>query len=103
MAALWETLELYLWNVLHRPGLTDIADILLVAVVIYQLLKMTRETRGSAVLKGLLLMLLIGGMGDGMSKIYEVYGNAALQNLFLFFTFLAALLSKDILQADFQS
>lgn len=40
----------------------------------------------------LLLMLLVAGMGDGMSKIYEVYGNAALQNLFLFFTFLAALL-----------
>ena len=37
-------------------------------------------------------MLLIGGMGDGMSKVYEVYGNPGLQNIFLFFTFLAALL-----------
>lgn len=40
----------------------------------------------------LLLMLLIGGMGDGMSKVYEVYGDSSLQNTFLFFTFIAALL-----------
>ena len=40
----------------------------------------------------LILMLLVGGMGDGMSKVYEVYGNASAKNVFLFFTFLAALL-----------
>ena len=40
----------------------------------------------------LLLMLLVGGMGDGMSKIYEVYGDPGLQNTFLFFTFVAALI-----------
>ena len=40
----------------------------------------------------LILMLLVGGTGDGMSKIYEVYGNPATKNTFLFFTFLAALL-----------
>lgn len=40
----------------------------------------------------LILMLLVGGMGDGMSKIYEVYGDPGFQNLFLFFTFLAALI-----------
>ena len=40
----------------------------------------------------LLLMLLAAGMGDGMSKVYEVYGDSNFENLFLFFTFLAALL-----------
>ena len=40
----------------------------------------------------LILMLLVGGMGDGMSKIYEVYGDPGFRNLFLFFTFLAALI-----------
>ena len=40
----------------------------------------------------LLLMLLIGGMGDGMSKVYEVYGTPAFQNSFLLFTFSAALI-----------
>ena len=50
LAALWETLELYLWNVLHRPGLADIADILVVADIVYKLLMLNRDTRGSAVL-----------------------------------------------------
>ena len=64
MAALWDTLELYLWNVLHRPGLADIADILVVAAIIYKLLMLTRETRGSAVLKGLLLLLVMVGVSN---------------------------------------
>ncbi len=64
MAALWESIELYLWNVLHRPGLADIADILVVAVIIYKLLMLTRDTRGSAVLKGMLLLLVMVGISN---------------------------------------
>ncbi len=52
------------WNVFHRPGLSDLLDILIVAVIIYQLLMLTRQTRGSAVLKGLVLLLLIVGVSD---------------------------------------
>ena len=64
MAALWETIELYLWNVLHRPGIADVADILVVAAIIYKLLMLTRDTRGSAVLKGLLLLLVLVGISN---------------------------------------
>ena len=64
MEALWESIELYLWNVLHRPGLADIADILVVAVIIYKLLMLTRDTRGSAVLKGMLLLLIMVGVSS---------------------------------------
>ncbi len=64
MTSLWQTLELSFWNVLHRTGLADLADILLVAIIIYQLLKMTRDTRGSAVLKGLLLLLVVVGVSN---------------------------------------
>ncbi len=64
MAALWENLELYLWNVLHRPGIADIADILVVAVIVYKLLMLTRDTRGSAVLKGLVLLLILVGISN---------------------------------------
>ena len=90
MATLWETIELYLWNVLHRPGLSDLADILLVAVVIYQLLKMTRDTRGSAVLKGLLLLLLVVGVSSllGLTALnwllMQVLSNGAIVLLILF-------------------
>ncbi len=64
MAALWDTLEVYLWNVLHRPGLADIADILVVAAIIYKLLMLTRDTRGSAVLKGLVLLFVLVGISN---------------------------------------
>ncbi|MBQ3484609.1 MAG: diadenylate cyclase CdaA [Clostridia bacterium] len=83
-------MELFLWNVLHRPGLSDLADILLVTVVIYQLLKMTRETRGSAVLKGLLLLLVIVGVSNlfGLTALnwllMQVLNNGALVLVILF-------------------
>ena len=90
MEALWETIELSLWNVLHRPRLSDLADILLVAIVIYQLLKMTRDTRGSAVLKGLMLLLVIVGVSSllGLTALnwllMQVLSNGALVLLILF-------------------
>lgn len=61
----------------------------IVAIVIVNFQKGVSISRSSW---GLLLMLLAGGMGDGMSKIYEEYGDPAFQNLFLFFTFFCALL-----------
>ena len=64
MTSLWETVQTMVWNVVHRPGLSDIFDILLVAIVIYELIMLTRQTRGSAVLKGLVLLLLIVGVSD---------------------------------------
>ena len=59
------------------------------AIVILNYQKGTKLSRGSW---ALLLMLLVGGMGDGMSKVFEVYGDPGYQNRFLFFTFLSALL-----------
>ncbi|MBQ7305603.1 MAG: diadenylate cyclase CdaA [Clostridia bacterium] len=53
-----------IWNVFHRPGLSDIIDIIIVAFIVYELIMLTRQTRGSAVLKGLVLLLLIVGISD---------------------------------------
>lgn len=39
----------------------------------------------------LLALLLIGGLGDGMSKVYEEWGNIALSDQFLLYTFVVAL------------
>ncbi len=64
MAQVLETLELHLWNIIHRPGLNDIADILVVAIIIYQVLMLTRDTRGSAVLKGILLLVALVGLSN---------------------------------------
>ena len=58
------------------------------AIVIINYRKGSSLSRGSWVL---LLMLCMSGMGDVMSKVYEVYGNAQIENIFLFFTFASAL------------
>ncbi|MBQ6398968.1 MAG: diadenylate cyclase CdaA [Clostridia bacterium] len=47
------------WNLTHRLGLVDIIDILIVAFIVYELLLLTRHTRGSALLKGLFAILVI--------------------------------------------
>ena len=45
------------WNILNRPRLADVLDILIVAFFVYQLLNFTRETRVSQVFKGLAILL----------------------------------------------
>ena len=64
MASLLQTIENLIWNVLHRPSLADIIDILIVTLIIYKLLMLTRDTRGSAVIKGLLLLLVVVGISN---------------------------------------
>ena len=59
MNDIWSTIRTMLWNLTHRLGIIDIIDILIVAVIIYELLLLTRHTRGSALLKGLFLLLVI--------------------------------------------
>ena len=60
-----------------------------VTIVIINYRKGTSLSRSSWVL---LLMLFLSGMGDVMSKVYEVYGNPAIEHVFLLFTFISALL-----------
>ena len=59
MEDLWATVRNMIWNLTHRLGVIDVIDILIVAVIIYELLLLTRHTRGSALLKGLFLLLVI--------------------------------------------
>ena len=53
------TVRNMIWNLTHRIRITDLIDILIVAVIIYELLLLTRHTRGSALLKGLFLLMII--------------------------------------------
>ena len=53
----WQTLQNAYWNLCNRLGLADILDILIVAVVLYEILMLIRHTRGSAVLKGFALLI----------------------------------------------
>ena len=64
MQTLWVQIQNVLWNVFNRPSITDIVDILIVTILLYQLLMLTRETRASAVLKGLLMLVLASWVSD---------------------------------------
>lgn len=59
MEEFWSIVRNMGWNLTHRLGFIDIIDILIVAVIIYELLLLTRHTRGSALLKGLLILLVV--------------------------------------------
>ena len=59
MNDLGTTLQNMFWNLTHRLGLVDVIDILIVAIIIYELLLLTRHTRGSALIKGLFMLLLM--------------------------------------------
>ena len=64
MQALWAEIRNLLWNVFNRPTIADILDILIVAFLLYELLMLTRETRASAVLKGLVMLVLASWFSD---------------------------------------
>ncbi len=64
MQTLWVQVKTVLWNVFNRPTITDILDIFIVAFLLYKLLMLTKETRASAVLKGLATLLLASWVSD---------------------------------------
>jgi len=64
MQNLWAQFQNVLWNIFNRPTVADILDILIVAFLIYELLMLTRETRASAVLKGLVMLVLASWVSD---------------------------------------
>jgi drug/metabolite transporter (DMT)-like permease len=56
------------------------------------LINYEKGTSFSGVRLPLVLMLLSGGCGDAMSKVFEVYGSPSQGDLFLFYTFVSAFL-----------
>ena len=59
----------------------------ILAVVSIVLINSEKEETTMRFKLGLILLLLVGGMADGMSKIFEEVGNEALSSQFLLFTF----------------
>ena len=59
MEWLWAQLTELYWNVFYRPDWRDVLDILIVAFLIYQLLRLTRQTRGSSVFNGMIVILVM--------------------------------------------
>ena len=82
--------ESILWSIFNRPTIADVIDILIVAFLLYKLLMLTKETRASAVLKGLVVLFLATWISDlfgltAMSWILtNVLSNGALVLVILF-------------------
>ncbi len=90
MQTLWTQVKTLLWNVFNRPTVADILDIFIVAFLLYELLMLTKETRASAVLKGLAMLLLASWVSDllGLTALnwvlLNVVNNGALVLVILF-------------------
>lgn len=68
------------------------------AIAAIVLINFKRESGGQAGFKlGLILMLLAGGMGDAMAKVFEELGDPALEPHFLLYTFGVALILCTVL------
>ena len=59
MPSIFAQFEQLIWNVFHRPTVMDILDILIIAVLLYQLLNLVRRTRAVQVLKGVAVIIAI--------------------------------------------
>ena len=80
-------LSLFLFG--ERPGVLQFIGfcIAIGAIIINNWSKDTTQMRMSA---GLILLLIAGGAGDAMAKVYEQWGSQTLAPQFLFYTFLSA-------------
>ncbi|MBQ8094888.1 MAG: diadenylate cyclase CdaA, partial [Clostridia bacterium] len=57
MNAILGQIRAILWNIWNRPDIMDLVDVVLLAVIIYQLLVHVRQTRVSQTLKGIAILL----------------------------------------------
>ena len=64
METLWAQIQTVLWNVFNRPTIADVLDILIVAFLLYELLMLTKETRASTVLEGLVTLVVASWVSD---------------------------------------
>ena len=59
MRTLLEPVITIAWNVWHYPDVMDFVDVILLAVLIYQMIIHVRNTRVSQTLKGIMILLVL--------------------------------------------
>ena len=64
MTAFWDQVQIFFWNLIHRPTLVDYIDIAIVAFLIYQLVLLTHQTRAMQVLKGLAMIIVASHLSE---------------------------------------
>ena len=73
------------------PGVLQIIGFV-IAVAAIVLINWSSDRSDLRMGAGLVVLLIAGGAGDAMSKVFEVYGSSVLSSQFLFYTFLVALI-----------
>lgn len=53
-----QTVQNAIWNMFNRPKFIDFLDILMVAIIVYQIILLLKETRASALIKGIIILLI---------------------------------------------
>jgi diadenylate cyclase len=82
--------ESFFWNILNRPVLKDWIDIAILALVLYKVFMLTRQTRASQVLKGFALLVAATWLSDllGLKALHwlftSVVNNGAIVLMILF-------------------
>ncbi len=56
--------EMFLYNIIHLPNLISVLDIIIMAVLLYQLVMLTRQTPAIQVVKGLAVLLVISLLSE---------------------------------------
>lgn len=73
------------------PGVLQIIGFV-IAVAAIVLINWSSDRSDLRMGAGLVVLLIAGGAGDAMSKVFEEWGNTTLSSQFLFYTFLVALI-----------
>ena len=74
MSAIVEQFSAVVWNVVNRPSIVDLIDVLLLTVIIYEMLVHMRHTRISQTIKGIVILLFATWLSDmiGMRTIHAL-------------------------------
>ena len=75
----------------EQPGIFHIVGFLVALVAIVLINYEPGHTANASFKAGLIILLLVGGVGDVMAKIYQEVGSADFSAQFLFYTFFGAL------------
>ncbi len=90
MSSLLEQLENFFWNILYRPTVTDVIDIAIIAVLLFEAVMLVRRTRAVQVLKGVAVFIIVGYISSILKLktlswlIQTVINNGVLAILILF-------------------
>ena len=68
-----------MWSILHQLGWFEVIDVLVVAVIFYQLLKLVQGTRAAELIVGLVLLTVVGLLAGALHLILRgwLFTNAA--------------------------